>query len=680
MLFMLYLGLSIFALNAYMYDGRKFLYLLPFLHLLWANTHSSVVVMAVPFVAFLAGGYFQGFLSTRGFSNAPVPTSSQLKTVTIVFAASLALTFLNPYPGTQLLYGSDILGGDWYKSSILELLPPVGSARLLLIVLESLILLSFVLNWRRFSLVHALLLLPFLYLPFTAVRFFFLLGIVGGPVVARNLSGFAESRRWASAGRGRTATALSISAVTFLFALTFLPDTPLRPHPTRLGLGFDHTDMPEGAVSYLDRNAISGRILNPFDYGQYLIWTGYPERTVFVDSRGVINADLLEKADRFRSSRRELDSLARSYGFETILLSYPFTTYLVIPDDSGGPHGGGGTQVVYTPFMHPEWALVYWDDRFMLFLKRNGTYKHIVTRDEYHLVRPDRKPADIIQDIIQSEDPEAVARELRRAIRETGSSHAHTLLGILYHSKGRYRDAIEALSSVEAGVRIGSIDLQHVASSLMGESFEALGDIPNALASYGVAFGIREDADTAFNLGRLHLMQDGLDKARTYLERAVLLNPELAQAYQLLSTVYARMGMEDQADEARSTYRTLRPGPADEEYFQRGLAAYFRKDYARAIEEFNRSIEINPGSPVVYTNLGYAYYDSREPDRALSAFRAAMALDPDHANAHYGAALVHMLRGNRTSALEHFRRYLELQPAGSFAEKARRHVTTLSKR
>ena len=45
----------------------------------------------------------------------------------------------------------------------------------------------------------------------------------------------------------------------------------------------------------MDRRNITGRVFNLFQWGGYITWRDFPKRTVFVDPRGYIPTDLLEK-------------------------------------------------------------------------------------------------------------------------------------------------------------------------------------------------------------------------------------------------------------------------------------------------------------------------------------------------------------------------------------------------
>src|SRR3989338_2307486 len=52
---MLFLAFNIYSLNTFVQEGKPYLYFLPIVQGLWANIHPSVSLMAIPFIAFIAG-------------------------------------------------------------------------------------------------------------------------------------------------------------------------------------------------------------------------------------------------------------------------------------------------------------------------------------------------------------------------------------------------------------------------------------------------------------------------------------------------------------------------------------------------------------------------------------------------------------------------------------------------
>jgi hypothetical protein len=149
LLFILFLSFSVFSLNAFLYDGKRYIYALPFVHLMWANVHASIVVMLVPFVAFIVGGIMQRYLEKMGIEFDNTPSSNQQKIMILVFFASLVATLVTPYSFGQYFFGPKYLYSSWHTKYIIEMLPLENT--LPLYGISVVVLVSFFLNKRKFS-------------------------------------------------------------------------------------------------------------------------------------------------------------------------------------------------------------------------------------------------------------------------------------------------------------------------------------------------------------------------------------------------------------------------------------------------------------------------------------------------------------------------------------------------
>ncbi len=59
--------------------------------------------------------------------------------------------------------------------------------------------------------------------------------------------------------------------------------------------------------------------------------------------------------------------------------------------------------------------------------------------------------------------------------------------------------------------------------------------------------------------------------------------------------------------------------------------AYFDADqFQKAIAAYEKSLAIDPGNPNVWTDLGVMYRRNKQPRKAVEAFSKAMAADPKH--------------------------------------------------
>jgi tetratricopeptide (TPR) repeat protein len=615
--------------------------------------------MAVTFGAFLAGGLVQRRLSARGIGLCHSPDARGLKTVLVVAVTSLAASLVNPLYHEQYLFGRGIMGSAWWKQLVVELQPPAGDMFAVVCVVDALVLLSFALNWRRFSAAHFLLVAPFLVLPFTAVRFMSLPVIVGAPVVARNLSGFLEATNWDGTARERTLRVVSGMVVAALVALVLLRVEPVGRKDWRFGLGAHYADMPVGAVRYLDERNITGRVLNTFHFGQYIIWTGYPRRTVFIDARGAVDDEVLEQSIRFLTSDEVLETMHARYGFESILINY------IMPLGEETQPLTGRKEA----FSHPDWALVYWDDDAMVYLRRGGPYRDVVQADEYLFVQPNVPLDAVMRHAVQPDRREGMLRELERNATVTGSARSRFLLAYVRLANGRFREALDALADAEekAPAELGfAIDFGR------GEAYRGMLDADRSIAAYEDALEIVEDPYVLYRLGEAYALRGDRGRAVGYLSRAVKRADAQGEAHVLLARLLRAEGRGDEAREVEERLSSLTARLPGREAFERGMRAYREKRYDDAIEAFQDALEKSPEHhPLIHANLGYAYLDSGRPESAARHFSRALELDAGHANAHYGLGILALRKGDPVSAQGHFRAYLRAEPAGYYARRAR---------
>ncbi|MBD2338517.1 tetratricopeptide repeat protein [Calothrix sp. FACHB-156] len=89
-----------------------------------------------------------------------------------------------------------------------------------------------------------------------------------------------------------------------------------------------------------------------------------------------------------------------------------------------------------------------------------------------------------------------------------------------------------------------------------------------------------------------------------------------------------------------------------DEFYYRGLEKAKQKDYAGAIEEFNRALQVTPFFPEAYLQRGLAYYDSGAILQAVSDYTEALKQNPQSLAAYYSRALARVALKNLPGALE----------------------------
>lgn len=83
-----------------------------------------------------------------------------------------------------------------------------------------------------------------------------------------------------------------------------------------------------------------------------------------------------------------------------------------------------------------------------------------------------------------------------------------------------------------------------------------------------------------------------------------------------------------------------------------GFLRQERGDLEGAVDAYERAQALGP-DPTVGFNLGVALDGLGRPREAVEAYRAALALDPAHRDAHYNLSLLHERLGERSEALRH---------------------------
>ena len=85
-------------------------------------------------------------------------------------------------------------------------------------------------------------------------------------------------------------------------------------------------------------------------------------------------------------------------------------------------------------------------------------------------------------------------------------------------------------------------------------------------------------------------------------------------------------------------------------------------DNKKAIQSFNKSIELNKDNPEAYTNLAIKYRKSGNISASLSAIKKAYALTPKHHDICYNIANLYKQTGDFDNAVIFYKKALELKP------------------
>ena len=108
-----------------------------------------------------------------------------------------------------------------------------------------------------------------------------------------------------------------------------------------------------------------------------------------------------------------------------------------------------------------------------------------------------------------------------------------------------------------------------------------------------------------------------------------------------------------------------------EDYFYRGVARYFEKNYDGAIEDYTKAIELKPEFAMAYYNRGVAKAKKQDYDSAIVDYDEAIKIDDKYALAYYNRGVAKDEKQDYDGAIADYTRAIELNPnnAGSYGNR-----------
>jgi tetratricopeptide (TPR) repeat protein len=215
----------------------------------------------------------------------------------------------------------------------------------------------------------------------------------------------------------------------------------------------------------------------------------------------------------------------------------------------------------------------------------------------------------------------------------------------------------------------------------------AKGRYIDAIENYSKAIKQKPCAAAYQNRGYAYQQSGELTAAMADFNRAIGLNPKLAQAYVNRGILYQTLGKLDHALEDYGRAIRINHNLADA-YNNRGGARLLKGDLRGAIADFNRVIALGPKykanalclslNPLVlprtYASRGLAWEHLGNLDHALADFSTSIRLDPDFAIPLNLRGNVRAFQGDYAGAINDYDQALKIDPSMSEALVNREQV------
>jgi hypothetical protein len=511
------------------------------LMILWANVHVTYV-----FGIFIIGLYlFDEFIAAfrkKAWGLIVKPAVS--------FVAAFAVTGLNPYGFDNLwltltyYFRPEMQKADaQIYTSLVEyqpLLSPGFSRESLVISGLIWIVFSFagiLLGWKRLKFSFVILWTLFTYWAVGYVRFLWLqvfITLIGvgfhwqgaGEALSSKLK--VESSKLKVSGNA----IFAISVVLILLGAGLYQRTGKHIWQ-RVELGWKPRMHSDQAAGFIKQHRNGGKVFNDFDIGGYLLWKEIP---VFVDGRigPYFGTEILP--DHFRILSGDLDLLDK-YGIDWLFLPYAKTSQTEDFDRFNKKIVSAG-----------NWALVFWDDACLVYVRRTEKYREIIERYQYRHVNPavpdfSLEPKLFLGELTRriAEDPallmphtlagnfffhhndaKMAEQEFQKVIKiDPYNAMMYNNLGNAYLRQGRVEQAVESYKkAVKIDVNLG------LAYTNWGYLMEAKGDIKQAVKLYTIATKVTPGDAWPYNrLGIIEMKRGNREKAIGYWKKSVAIDP-----------------------------------------------------------------------------------------------------------------------------------------------------------
>lgn len=230
----------------------------------------------------------------------------------------------------------------------------------------------------------------------------------------------------------------------------------------------------------------------------------------------------------------------------------------------------------------------------------------------------------------QGKHQEAI-EEYREALRLfPARAQLHTRIGISLGALARTDEAIEEFRRALAGP-LADEDRQ-TAHLYLANLLGSAGQYDEAIANYRAAIALKPDAQAMYNCALALHAKGELAAAIAMLQQSVAARPDLADSQHALGLLLGEAG---RPGDARAPLEAaVRIDPNNAQYLEDLAVARFKTgDLQPARELLLRALKLRPGSAAAHNLLGAIHGQQGELDAAIGEFRAALAIDPQHAGA-----------------------------------------------
>lgn len=339
-------------LDDYQYRDRNRLYFLPPLMLLWVNLHGGYIFGFVLLGAYCVGNVVKSLMTS---ANDKERFRAKAVALGVTSMVCLAVSIMNPYGYHILTFPFRLASDRYLMDHVGEFLSPNfhGTVYFQYLLLLMLVFLAF--SRTPLNIIEVALAGLLITMSLYSQRYILLFAIVAAPIVSKQGSSLLEpaSGNALKALKRKSAnlSAIDASAKGFLWPVVAILVVVAFAAGGRVQFRFDPKKKPVAAVEFLKKADLRGNMFNNDEFGDYVIYSAYPQYRVFIDGR----------LDMYGSDRVKEYFTVMEFGsgMDRVLKKYDIDWFLIETDS------------VLSRYLltNKDWRLVYSDRLASIFVK-----------------------------------------------------------------------------------------------------------------------------------------------------------------------------------------------------------------------------------------------------------------------------------------------------------------------
>jgi type IV pilus assembly protein PilF len=213
----------------------------------------------------------------------------------------------------------------------------------------------------------------------------------------------------------------------------------------------------------------------------------------------------------------------------------------------------------------------------------------------------------------------------------------------------------------------------------MGLSNLGENNITNALIEFTEAEKIDPDNFELQNyLGLVYFKKNKLEISEKKYLKAIALKPDYSAARNNLAVTYLEMKRWDDAIyQLKLVTEDIFYQNQTDAGINLSLAYYGKGDFKQALATLRPLASTSPADPRIRVYTGRIYYATDKIELAIAEYKKAIELYPDYILAHYNLAQAVMKKGDKKTAVKHFKEVVRISPDSEMAHLSQEYLDLL---